>query len=248
MSFLRARPVATFDFYGPVHKGLRLAQSQMLTRLGACSGEDPEALADLLGDLVSLLHMAEHHLENEDRWVHTALEARAPGAALRLAQGHAQHRETFEALEALIGQAETAPAAARPSVLRQLYLRFSLHVAEDLTHMAEEEQLLLPILQSLFTDAELQGVEDRILSDLTAHEVIAFGRFMIPAATQGERIAMLSAMRATAPAEAFEAILTQAARPALSPADYAHLCRGLGVEPPWVAPAKGELRWGRIPS
>ena len=79
MSFIQPRPIATHDFYGPIHKGLRLAQTQLLVRLGACGGDDAVELTQLLGDLVSFCHVAEHHLENEDRWVHSALETRAPG-------------------------------------------------------------------------------------------------------------------------------------------------------------------------
>ncbi len=235
MSFVQAKPLATHDFYGPIHKGLRLAQTQMLVRLGACGGDDEAELAQLLDDLVALCHMAEHHLENEDRWVHTALEDRAPGSTVRLADSHAHHRQAFEALQALIGQVQAAEAGKRAQGLKQLYLRFSLFMAEDLAHMAEEEELMLPVLQSLFTDAELSGIEDGILSALSPEEIVGFGRLMIPAATRADRIALLSAMRANAPAEAFSAIMQMSARPTLSPADYAHLCRGLGLEAPQAA-------------
>src|ERR1700709_2331581 len=115
MSLVQAKPAATHDFYGPAHKGLRLAQSQMLVRLGACDGRDTEVLTQLIDDLMSLRHLAEHHMENEDRWVHTALETRAPGASARLAQGHQRFRRTSEDLEALIGQVEaTYPQARGP--------------------------------------------------------------------------------------------------------------------------------------
>lgn len=235
MSFVQAKPLATHDFYGPIHKGLRLAQTQMLVRLGACGGDDEAELAQLLADLVTLCHMGEHHLENEDKWVHTALEQRAPGSTARLADSHAHHRQSFEALEALIGRVETAAPGERAPRLKQLYLRFSLFLADDLAHMAEEEELMLPVLQSLFTDEELSGVEDAILSALSPEDIVAFGRLMIPAATRADRISLLSAMRANAPAEAFAAIMEHSARPTLSPADYAHLCRGLGLEAPAAA-------------
>jgi hypothetical protein len=230
MSFIQAKAPATHDFYRQVHKGLRLALSQLLTRLGACDADDPEGLKTLLADLRFQMEVSEHHLANEDLYVHTALEARAPGASARLADAHEDHRETFEAMEAMIRRVENADAATRPSRLRGLYLRFSIFVAEDFAHMAEEEQLILPVLQSLFTDDELRGIEDRIISGLAPDEVIAFGRAMIPAATRRERIVLLDAMRANAPAEAFTAILAQSARPTLDDADYVHLCEGLGIE------------------
>jgi hypothetical protein len=89
---------------------------------------------------------------------------------------------------------------------------------------------MLPILQSLFTDAELMDMEDRIVSGLAPEEMIAVARLMIPAATRTDRLVMLGAMRANAPAEAFAAIIDLAARPSLSAADFAHLSDGLGLE------------------
>jgi hemerythrin-like domain-containing protein len=249
MSLVQVRHPATHDFYGPVHKGLRLAQCLMLARLGACDGGDTAHLTLLIDDLMSLLHLAAHHLENEDLWVHTALETRAPGASARLAQGHQRFRRSSEDIEALIGQLETTAAEARGPLMKQLYLAYSLSMAEDFDHMAEEEQLILPILQSLFSNQELAGIEDRIVSAIPAEQKIAYGRFTIPAATQAERIALLEAIRANAPAEIFLAIMKQSAEPSLSEADYADLCARLGFEPPGVDLARErDLPWGRVPS
>ena len=232
MSFIQPKPSATHDFYGPIHKGLRLAQTQLLVRLGACGGDDDTELSQLLADLGGFCLMAMHHLENEDRWVHAALEERAPGATARLEESHVHHRQSFGALQGLIARVETAVRCDRPRRLKQLYLRFSLFMADDLAHMAEEEELMLPMLQSLFTDEELSDIEDHILSGLSPGEIVAFGRLMIPAATRPDRISLLSAMRANAPAEAFEAIMAFAARPSLCHADYVHLCLGLGLPEP----------------
>ena len=52
---------------------------------------------------------------------------------------------------------------------------------------------------------------------------------MIPAATRAERLAFLGEIRGHMPAPAFEGVLAMAAKPTLAAADYAHLCRGLGI-------------------
>ncbi|HEX5380460.1 MAG TPA: hemerythrin domain-containing protein [Phenylobacterium sp.] len=228
MSFVQARPPATHDFYGAVHKGLRRALSQILIRLGSADPADSD-LPGLLADLRDQCRLSEHHLDNEDQVIHPALEARVPGSTQRLSQAHDHHRAAFGEIEAMTRQVEAAPAAAKAARLKALYLRFSVFVAEDFAHMAEEEQFIMPILQSLFTDEELAGMEDRILSALAPEEMVAMGRMMIPAATRTDRISMLGALRANAPAEAFGAIIELAARPALSPADFAHLSEGLGL-------------------
>jgi hypothetical protein len=232
VSFIQSRPVATHNFYGPIHKGLRLAQTRMLVRLGACGGDDADEMTAVLGDLAVLLHQAEHHLENEDLWVHTALEARAPGATARLVQSHEHHRADFEELTALIRAAEAAEPADREPAMRRLYLRFSRFMAEDFAHMAEEEQVILPVLQSLFTDQELAEIEHRIVSAIPPDEMMAYGRLMIPAATRAGRVALVSGIRAGAPPEAFAALMENAARPSLSERDYAHLRAGLGLADP----------------
>lgn len=228
MSFIQAKPPAIHDFYGAVHKGLRLALSQLLVRLGAADPSDT-GLPGLMAELREQCRLSEHHLTHEDEVIHTALEVRAPGSTVRLVQAHDHHREAFGEIEAMIRQVEAAAAADRVRELRALYLRFSLFVADDLAHMAEEEQLMLPILQSLFTDAELMDMEDRIVSGLAPEEMIAVARLMIPAATRTDRLSMLGAMRANAPAEAFAAIIGLAAQPTLSEADFAHLSEGLGL-------------------
>ncbi|HEY2356959.1 MAG TPA: hypothetical protein VGH86_05880, partial [Phenylobacterium sp.] len=73
MSFVQAKPIATHNFYGPIHKGLRLRLSQLLVQIGACDGDDPEVLAQLMADLRVQCHISEHHLSNEDVWIHPAL-------------------------------------------------------------------------------------------------------------------------------------------------------------------------------
>lgn len=235
MSFIKAKPVATYDFYGVIHKAIRLAQSQLVVRLGACGGDDPAELSAVLDDLAGFLCLAEHHLANEDLHVHTALEARAPGSTVRLVQDHAHHRETFEELETLIVRAHNADAQDLGKALRDLYLRFTRYVADDFTHMAEEELLMLPILQSLFTDEELAGIEHTIRGALSPDELMGFGRLIVPAVPRADRIALMSGIRAAAPPEAFEALMNVAARPTLSEADFAHLSHGLGLAPPRAA-------------
>jgi hypothetical protein len=228
MSFVQARPLATHDFYGAIHKGLRMALSQTLVRLGAADPADTD-LGALLAALRGQCQLSEHHLTHEDEVIHVALEARAPGSTLRLVQAHDHHRCAFAEIEAMIRHVEAAASEDKAAHLRALYLRFSIFVAEDFIHMAEEEQFMLPILQSLFTDEELIDMEDRIVSALPPEEMIAVGRVMIPAATRSDRIGMLGAIRANAPAEAFAAIIELAVKPTLSPADFAHLSDGLGL-------------------
>lgn len=111
-----------WDIYDPVHKGLRHAHSQMITRLG---------LADYAGDLQQLVadlraHLAftAKHLGHEETFIHAGLEAAAPGSLLVVNEQHcARLSDMIEALETaeriglLSGMKAGAPPKAYAAVI-----------------------------------------------------------------------------------------------------------------------------------
>jgi hypothetical protein len=208
------------DLYGPIHKGLRLALSDLLVRLGQADFAEETAAAELLGALRRQLVLSEGHLHHEEAEIHAALEARAPGSTVTLEADHDHHRRAFQSLAAAIAAVETAPAAERAAPARALYLAFGRFVAADLAHMAEEELVVLPLLHRLFSDAELIAIEARIVAAIPPEKMIEYLKLMIPAMTPAERAQFLAFVRAGAPAEVFDAILNFAARPTLAPAEY----------------------------
>ncbi|PSJ56632.1 hemerythrin domain-containing protein [Pseudaminobacter soli (ex Li et al. 2025)] len=217
------------DIYGPIHKGLRKAQCDLLARLGNVDFGDARATADLLSDMRALLVLAAAHLEHEDRHIHDALRTRGAASVDRLDHQHDDHRATFAELETLLASIEAASAEERPGLGRRLYLAFGTYVAHDLEHMHEEETVAAPQLWSLFSDAEMMAIENRIVGSLPPEKAMAFMRLMIPAINPAERAALLGGMKQQAPREAFDAVIEFAARPNLSAAEFADLARRLDL-------------------
>lgn len=221
--------MSRYDFYGPIHKGLRLGLSQLLLRLGSQDFTDEAGTAALLADLRGQLALSAAHLEHEENHLHKALDARLPGAARTLEDQHRGHQTRFAQLARLTAAVEAAPIAERPAHGHRLYLAFSAFVAEDFHHMHEEEVVTGPILQRLFSDEDLQAIEMTIIASLTPDENIAYMRLMLPAMTPAERAALLSGMKAGAPAEAFAAVIELAAKPTLKARDFDRLADELGI-------------------
>lgn len=218
-----------YDFYGPIHKGLRLGLSHLLLRLGSQDFADPVGTADLLADLRAQLALSAAHLAHEETCLHRALEARLPGAARTLEDQHRGHEVRFAQLARLMAGLENAAVAERPAHGHRLYLAFSAFVAEDFHHMHEEETVTGPVLRQLFSDEDLQAIEMTIIASLTPEENIAYMRLMLPAMTPAERAGLLSGMKAGAPAEAFAAVIERAARPTLQARDFDRLAGELGL-------------------
>ncbi|WP_207779288.1 hypothetical protein [Zavarzinia aquatilis] len=218
-----------YDFYGPIHKGLRLGLSRLMLRLGSQDFTDSVSAAALLADLRAQLALSAAHLEHEETHLHKALDARLPGAARTLEDQHRGHQTRFAQLARLMAALEAAPVAEHPAHGHGLYLAFSAFVAEDFHHMHEEEAVTGPILHRLFADEELQAIEMTIIASLTPDENIAYMRLMLPAMTPAERAGLLSGMKAGAPAEAFAAVIELAAKPSLPARDFDRLAGELGI-------------------
>lgn len=218
-----------WDIYGPVHKGLRLAQGKMSDRLGAADWASADQ-SGLLADLRNHLRLAASHLAHEDQHIHPVLQSRDAAVEADLADQHDHHRARFAILESQIATCEAGAAEDRQILGRALYHGFSILVAEDLVHMHHEETVVWPRLCALLTDDELRQIEMSIVAAIPPADTIAFMSSMIPALSRAERAELLGGIKAGAPPEAFAAILDFAARPTLSGEDWADLqTRGLAA-------------------
>jgi hemerythrin-like domain-containing protein len=218
-----------YDFYSPVHKGLRRTMSRLLERLGSGNFADAAQRAATLGELRVLIDACGAHIKHEDDFIHPTIEAKVKGASSKLAGEHDDHRKEIAHLHQLADAVEKASEQSRPAQVRELYLAFSHFVADNLTHMIEEEQEFLAKFHSHYSDADLIAMEGKLLASIAPDKMMMFMNMMIPAMNRDERAAMLGGMKQGAPPEAFNAVLQVAAKPNLDTADWQDLTRRLGV-------------------
>lgn len=217
------------DVYGPVHKGLRKAQGELLTAIGCASFDDEAECGAVLGRLRQILELASLHLSHEDKFVRTAINERSDAGTEVIDAQHKEHRGAFTQFEDLATEIERATGPHRISLGRKLYTDLAEYMSEDLEHMNEEETETWPLLCSLYSDEELMQLEGQIIGSLTPEQSMAFMSIMIPAINKSQRGALLGGIKANAPAEAFNAIMEHAAQPNLSSDDFADLSGRLGL-------------------
>ncbi|HEX5379360.1 MAG TPA: hypothetical protein VFW47_12335 [Phenylobacterium sp.] len=214
------------DFYGPIHKGLRLGSTALLTRLGAVDWSDPAGVGNLLADLRAHLVLARKHLEHEDGEINVILRERAGDLGVRLDHDHEDHFATFDSLEVAIAAVEQAGDAGRRAAGHGLYLLYSRYLGEDLLHMAREEEEALPVFHALFDDSRLEAIHNRIKAQIPLDRLVAYFKLILAASSPQERVMLLADMRAGAPAEVYEAVESGAAR-TLPAKDWRALSRAL---------------------
>jgi hypothetical protein len=166
-----------------------------------------------------------HH---ENTFVHTAIEARQPGAAAKVAEEHVEHAESIAALREEAAALQAAPDYAAAALALRLYRHLALFVAENLQHMHIEETVHNALLWQQHSDAELAELHGRLLASLSPEAKQLAARWMVPASTPAERAAMIGGMKAELPPEALLGVMVML-RPHLDPAGWTKLANAAGV-------------------
>jgi len=219
-----------FDMYLFIHKALRQFMGHTLTRLGAMDVSDAEERDAVLDGVDSLLGFLRGHLQHENDFVHTAIEARRPGGARQTADDHLQHQDAIANLEDESRAVRDARDEHRSLLALRLYRHLADFVGENLQHMQVEETCNNAELWSLYSDEELVAIHDRLLATIGPDEMALTMRWMAAALNVQELAALFDDMRQKAPPPALEALL-EVAHAQLDERRWGQLLRAIGRTP-----------------
>jgi hypothetical protein len=218
------------DMYTPIHKALRAFMSDTLVRLGGVDHDDDSDRQRTLDQVDALLAQLKSHLDHENHFVQTAIEARCAGAAGRTAHDHIDHLECISNLEDECRALRDARPEQRAGLGMSLYRHLGAFVAENLQHMLVEERENNAALWAHYSDAELAQVHDLLLASIPPAELLLCTRWMVVAMSVAELAPMFAAMRDKAPPAAF-AVLLDVAREHMDSVRWAKLARALDLAP-----------------
>ncbi|HVU71486.1 MAG TPA: hypothetical protein VHE83_00860 [Mycobacteriales bacterium] len=205
--------LATFDIYREVHKGLRAELFGLVTAAGALDVDDAAARARFVTRFARVDDMLGLHHGHEDGGaLDECIAKHAPHLLAPLHEAHRRFVGEIAILREIVIGLQTAADAA------ELYDRAIAFVVSYLGHMRFEEHEVMPALRAAATIEELFAVEMSIRTSMLPETMVLFMRAMLPAMNSDERTAMLGAMKAGAPAEAF-ALFWATAAEVLSPED-----------------------------
>lgn len=217
-----------YDIYAGIHKALRAYMSDTLCKLGAADWTDAEDTEAALAQLRNLLALCVVHLDDENRFVHPALEAARSGMSHRIAGEHVHHQTEIAALQAAADLVEGAGMSARSAAGLQLYHRCSRFIAENFEHMLFEETVHNAVLWAEYGDAELLAIEQAIVAAVPPEMMGLILPWFMSALNHHERVGMLGGMRQGMPAEVFAGVLAMT-RTRLSQRDWRKLQQALAL-------------------
>ena len=219
-----------FDMYGPIHKALRSFMCDTLLRAGRMDVGDAAELDATLCQVDELLKFCLDHLERENAFLHTAIEARQPAGATRTADDHVEHIETIATLLEETAALRRAKPYAQTMLAHRLYHHLALFVAENFQHMHIEETANNAALWALYSDAELLEIHARLLAGIPPAKELLVTRWMIPALSPMERAAIVGHAKTQMPPEAFLGVLGHV-QPHMDESGWLKLAAAVGVSP-----------------
>lgn len=222
------RSATRMELYTPIHKALRAAMGHTLEVVGRADPADAEDVARALDAVRALLHTCAHHLENENRFVHPAMESRLPGSSAGTAEDHVGHEQAFDEVEAQMREVERTSGERRGAAMLALYRKLARFVADNYEHMHEEETHNQQILWATYSDEELLAIEGAIVGSIPPQDMQALLPWMLRGNAHADRVTILSGVRDNAPPEVFQGMLA-AARATLDARDWSKLARALAV-------------------
>jgi hypothetical protein len=228
LASVAAAAAPRFDMYAGIHKALRAFMADTLLAVGRMDSEDDADIARTAGRVLDLLRACASHLAHENEFLHTAIEARAPGASALIAHDHEEHVEHIAKLQDLVGALRGCSGADRFATAARLYRELALFVADNFRHMHVEETAHNAVLWARYTDAELVAIHDALVASIPPAEMMLTARWLVPFMNPAERAALVGDMRAKAPPPAFDAILA-VTRPHMTTDEWAKLMRSLGL-------------------
>lgn len=214
------------DMYTGIHKAMRALMADTLLAVGRMDTADDPEFAQVTQRVLELLDFCRSHLEHENEFVHTAMEARAPGSAARIAAEHVEHEHHIAELARAVAALCAQPREERAAGALALYRQLALFIAGNFEHMAVEESDHNRQLWAHFDDAELAALQDALVGSIPPAELMFGLRWMVPFMNPRERAGLLQGMRANAPAPAFQAAL-DTVRPHLTAREWEKLAADL---------------------
>jgi hypothetical protein len=217
-----------YDIFSFTHKALRAYLSHVLLDVGRTDWRDAEDRTYMVGAVRELLGVAHTHLEQENLFIHPAMEARKPGCTRYIVDEHVGQLFAIDVLFDLVDAIETAPLPNTPEAGQRLYRELAVFVAENFEHMAFEESEHNRVLWEHYSDDEIMDIERRIVGSVPPDRMSLMLGWMLPHLNPSERATMLSTLRQVTPVESFQRVLGTL-RGQLPTKDWSKLTLALGT-------------------
>lgn len=184
--------------------------TRMIAKTDFCDHDHIQKLKHRIEALIPLLQT---HAEHEDAVFHSLLEVKGSTVHKSIADDHQKHASIFEnwmkSLEEIL---KSHDPEGKKQQGYEFYLAFREFEANNLIHLNNEENLIMPELQRLYSDSELKAVTEKTYqkNEMTPEAMVGMMKAIFPYMDRHDRLVFLDDIYQATPdkfIEAFSGIL-----------------------------------------
>ena len=182
------------------HSALKLQQTNF------ANAEESEAI---LEQLKQTLDVFDKHAEHEDHGVLPAIQQYEPSIVDAFAQEHILDHQLAENMRSQLAAFETATTPAdKLKAGNGILHAFIAFMSFNLDHMAKEETVINERLWRYYSDAEIIGMNQRIVASISPEEMGFTSAWMMKGMNNAEITGWLRAVQENAPEHVFNTLFT----------------------------------------
>ena len=214
-----------YKFYRE-HKFVSAAVNDMERLIARTNFDVPGEAEQVKQALEGLLAMLNGHAHYENEVLHALLKAKGSAVFAHVQATHEVYEKQLADLKHRLAKVMASTNKEEQIELGyQFYLWFRKFAGDNLLHLHEEETVILPELQRLYSDEELSKVEFHSYNLMTPEQLIEMMQVLFPHMNAADHEVFLTDIKACDPAKF--AIAWQGIKDTLAPAEQAALAKQL---------------------
>lgn len=194
-----------YRFYR-IHKYVCFELSEFERAAARTDFLDPKACLALKEKLTTLIQLLKHHGEYEDARIHDLLRQKNSRLQLNIEKEHQEHEQAFNDLTRQLDAVITVQDHSEKILAgNDFYLSYRLFYSEMLRHLYDEEKILLPELQALYSDDELAKLQAKTYQKMTPEQMLGMLNVLFPHANTEDMCFFTNEMKVAEP-EKFKSV------------------------------------------
>lgn len=200
-----------YNIFHQIHKGLRALLYETALQVQHTDFWNVDEADDTIEKINDVIRLFEKHAHSEDTLVFPAVEKYDPAVADAFEQEHIKDHLLGELLANAISVYETAAVITEKAEAgRQVQSAFSKFMIFNLEHMAKEEDVINPILWRHYSDGELMGITQDIISRVPQDYMAQYSKWMMRGLNNAEITGWLKGVEKNAPEPVFQSLFATA--------------------------------------
>ena len=196
---MRRRGQVRYKFYRE-HKYVSFALNDLERLIAKTDFRDSLEVERIKQEFQAVLQMLKGHAHYENNALHELLRKKGSKVYEHVEQDHKHYDMLLEDLQnKLNGVLESTLEEELLELGYQFYLAFRKFVGENLIHLHEEETIILPELQRLYSDEELRLVEFDTYRRMTVEQMIHMLEVLFPHMNASDREFFLGEIKDSEP-------------------------------------------------